>query len=193
MKSLSKLIFRMTVLASVAFLFFIFSCFSSQAATLSVTPNSGTYEVGSTFDVSIMLNTEGESINAVKTSLSFSQNTLQIVSPSAGNSIVTLWASPPTYNNNSGTVALEGGFPGGTNVTNGLITKITFRVKSTGTAIVKFQDDSKVLLDDGDGTETLDQTNSGIYTLTLPPPDGPQVISETHPDQSRWYNNSSVV
>lgn len=174
-------------------LFLISSLFFGEktcAATLSLTPNGGTYEIGSTFDVSIMLNTEGKSVNAVKASLSFPANILQVTSPSAGQSVVALWASPPTYSNSAGTISLEGGFPNGINVSNGLITKITFRVKGTGMAIIKFKDDSKVLLDDGKGTGALSQTNNGIYTLSLPPPAGPEVISETHPDQSRWYSNS---
>jgi hypothetical protein len=175
--------------------FFVFLALGekAEAATLSLSPSSGTFEVGSTFDVSIMLNTEGQSVNAVKASLSFPADSLQIASPSAGQSIVGIWASPPSFSNSAGTISLEGGFPDGSNVTNGLITKITFRVKSTGTAIVKFKDDSKVLLDDGKGTGALSQTNNGIYTLTLPPPAGPEVVSETHPDQSRWYNNTSAV
>ncbi len=163
------------------------------AATLSLTPGGGSYEVGSTFDVSIMMNTEGKGVNAVKASLSFPADILQVTSPSAGQSAVTLWASPPTYSNSAGTISLEGGFPGGTNVSNGLIAKITFRVKGTGTAIVKFLDDSKILLDNGKGTGALSQTNNGIYALTLPPPSGPEVISETHADQSRWYGFSSAV
>lgn len=173
--------------------FFLLSGEKASAATLSLTPGSGTFEVGSTFDVSVMLNTEGKSVNAIKASLFFSANILQVASPSAGQSTVTLWASPPTYSNTSGTITLEGGFPNGANLTNGLVTRITFRVKGTGTAIVKFQDNSKVLLDDGKGTETLSQTNNGIYTLTLPAPAGPEVVSETHPDQSRWYNTTSPV
>lgn len=174
--------------------FFLFSSGEKAcAATLSLTPASGTFEVGSTFDVSIMLNTEGQSVNAVKASLSFPADSLQVASPSAGQSVVTLWASPPVYSNSAGTITLEGGFPNGANVSSGLITKITFRVKGTGTAIVKFKDDSNVLLDDGKGTGSLSQTNSGIYTLTLPPPAGPVVVSETHPDQSRWYNNSAAI
>jgi hypothetical protein len=195
MNSIPKSILRTTTLT--IFVFFALVFFATEqnasAATLSLTPGSGTYEVGSTFDVSIMLNTEGSSVNAVKASLFFSADSLQVTSPSTGQSIVTLWASPPTYSNSAGTILFEGGFQNGTNVTSGLITKITFRVKSTGTAIIKLKDDSKVLLDDGKGTDVLSQTNNGIYTLTLPPPAGPEVGSETHPDQSRWYNNPSVA
>lgn len=188
-------IFKIQLALLVLIFFFLFFSHTEKvsAATLSVTPFVGTFEVGSTFDVSLMLNTEGKNVNAIRASLSFPADILQVVSPSAGNSAITLWTSPPTYNNSTGTIIFEGGFQNGVNITNGLITKITFRVKSVGTAIIRFKDDSKVLLDDGKGTGALSQTNNGIYTLTLPPPAGPEVISETHPDQSRWYNNSSVI
>ena len=51
-----------------------------------------------------------------------------------------------------------------------LISTITFRVVDTGTAAVKFLDTSKVLLNDGQGTDALSQMTDGIYTLTVPPP-----------------------
>ncbi|MDO8530140.1 MAG: cohesin domain-containing protein [bacterium] len=178
---------------AIFFLVFFASAPKAEAATLSVGPTSGTFTVGSTFDVSLYLNTEGQSVNTLGIEMSFSPDKLQLVSPSAGKSIISVWAAPPKFNNQSGRIELQGGIPGGVNVSNGLITTLTFRVKSVGTSVLKFLDASRVLLNDGLGTDALKDTSSGIYQLILPPPAGPLVISETHPDQGKWYSNSSVA
>lgn len=164
----------------------------AQAASLIVGPTAGTFTVGSTFDVSIFLNTDNQVINALEVFLSFPPDKLQLVSPTAGKSVVSIWTSQPRFNNATGRVDLQGGVPGGVNVSSGLVTTLTFRVKSVGSAIIKFLDNSKVLLNDGLGTDALGQTQNGVYNLILPPPAGPTVVSETHPEQGRWYSNPSV-
>jgi len=165
----------------------------ARAASLSVSPSTGTFTVGSTFNVSILLNTDGKIINALEVSLGFPPDKLQVVSPSTGQSIISIWTAQPRFDNQTGRINLQGGIPGGINVSNGLVTTVTFRVKSVGTAILKFLDDSKVLLHDGKGTDVLEQKINGTFQLVLPPPAGPLVVSETHPDQTIWYNNLNIL
>ncbi len=174
-------------------LIFICSAEKAKATSLSVSPSTGTFEVGSTFDVSLFLNSENKNVNAIRVALEFPPDRLQLVAPTAGQSIVSLWAAYPQYSNAEGTVELQGGVPGGINTGQGLITKLTFRVKSLGPAMIKIMDESKVLANDGGGTDVLDKTSSGVYELVLPAPKGPVVASETHQDQSQWYNNQNVV
>jgi len=164
-----------------------------QAASFTLSPSAGSITIGSTFDVSILLDTQGKSINAVEMSLSFPTDKLQIVSTSAGKSIIGVWTSQPRYDNQNGRINLQGGVPGGINVSGGLITTVTFRTRAVGTAFLKFLPNSKALLNDGYGTDALEQTQNGVYQLILPPPAGPIVASETHPDQSRWYQSQTVV
>ena len=180
--------------ALLAFLFSTFAGISSaQAATLSVSPSGGTFSVGSTYNVSILLNTEGESINVIDIGLRFPSDKIQLISPSTGQSIVEVWTSPPRFNNQKGEIKLQGGIPGGINVSRGLVTNLTFRVKQVGTATLRFEDVSRVLLNDGKGTDVLKDIRSGIYDFVLPPPAGPLVVSETHPDSALWYPNPNVV
>jgi len=162
------------------------------ASSLTISPSAGTFTVGSTFDVSIFLNTKDQLVNAVNVSLSFPTDKLQIVSPSVGQSIIGIWTTSPTYNNQLGTINFQGVMPRGINVSSGLVSRISFRVKSVGLAMVRFLDNSKVLLHDGAGTDVLEQKVNGIFNLVLPPPAGPLVISETHPDQSLWYANPNI-
>jgi hypothetical protein len=167
--------------------------FVARAATLSVGPATGSFQVGSTFDVSVFLDTEGESVNTISLALSFPPETLQLVAPSAGNSIIGIWSAQPQFNNIEGRVEFQGGVPGGTSVSKGLISTLTFRVRSVGSGLVRFLDSSRVLLNDGRGTDALRNTSNGFYQFVLPPPAGPIVISETHQVQSEWYANPNVV
>lgn len=164
-----------------------------SAASLTLEPAHGTFVVGSTFEVSIYLNTEGQSVNALDLSIQFPSAKLQMVSPATGNSIIGVWTSQPRFDNQAGTVRLQGGIPGGINVSKGLVATLTFRARGVGGAVVKFGADSKVLANDGRGTDILKQTQNGVYELGLPPPLGPNVASPTHSDQTKWYSNPTVV
>lgn len=166
---------------------------SAGAASLSLNPSGGTYTVGSTFDVVISLNTEDTSINALRTSLAFPPDKLQIVPGGAERSIITVYSSPPRFDNQAGIVDLQGGIPGGINASNGQVISLTFRIKAVGTAIIKFRDESQVLANDGLGTDVLKNSQNGIYNLVLPPPAGPIVVSKTHPDQATWYANPTAL
>ena len=180
------------------FVIFFLICFfaadsSAHAATLSLSPPIGTFSVGSTFNMSILLDTTGQSVNALSSLISFPPDMLQVVSPSLGQSVVGVWTNAPKFDNVNGTLSFEGGIPDGIVADNALVSTITFRVKSVGTAIVKFIDPSKVLANDGLGTNVLSQTTSAIYSLQLPPPEGPAVVSPTDPDQSQWYQSTTTT
>jgi hypothetical protein len=187
------------ILAGVLSAVFTFSVFSfvfvpearAANATLSISPNSGTFMVDSTFDVSIYLDTQERSINTLELNLKFPPDKLQLVSSSTGKSIIGIWTSLPKFDNQHGTISLVGGIPGGINVSRGLVASFTFRAKAVGTAVIKFEN-SLVLLNDGFGTEIPTQNQNSVFDLVLPPPAGPIVVSETHPDQTRWYKQNSV-
>lgn len=167
---------------------------SASAGTLMLSPTSGAFTVGSTFDVQILLDTEGKSVNALDVDLRFPPDKLQLVTPKTNLSVISVWTSQPQFNNVTGQVRLQGGIPRGINVNNALVATLTFRVKAVGTAIVRFStDNSKVLLNDGQGTNDLRHQEDALYTLILPPPAGPQVVSETHPNQAVWYSNTSAI
>lgn len=175
--------------------FFVFPQVSEAApVSLYLGPSGGTFTVGSTFTVSLYLNTGGSSINAIEANLSFPPDKLQVVTPSAGKSLIEIWVNQPSFSNENGTLRFQGTVPSpGINTESGLISTVTFRVKSTGQAIIKILDDSRVLLNDGKGTDALGQVTNGIYNFVLPPPAGPIVNSPTHPDQEKWYQTDSVV
>jgi len=174
-------------------LFFIRVDFTEAGgASLYLSPQTGTFFVGSTFDVSIFVNTGENNVNAVEVDLKFDQKKLQIASPTAGRSFIAVWISQPTFSNTEGTATFQGGVPSpGINTSSGLVSTVTFRAINPGEVAVSILDSSQVLLDDGKGTNILSSVGRGVYKIIIPPPEGPKVFSPTHPDQNKWYNNNS--
>ncbi len=164
----------------------------AQGASFYFSPTTSTFFVESTFDVSIFVNTGGNKINAVKVDLKFDSKKLQIASPTAGKSFISVWISQPTYSNIKGTASFQGGIPSpGINTSAGLVSSITFRAIAPGETTISFLDSSQVLLDDGKGTNILNSMGRGVYDIIIPPPEGPKVFSSTHSDQNKWYKNNN--
>ncbi len=164
----------------------------AKGASLYLSPSSGTFKVGSTFDVSIFVNTGGESINAVEVNLKFDPKKVQITTPSTGKSFVSVWISQPTFSNIRGTASFRGGVPSpGINTSSALVSTVTFRTISPGDTAISIERSSRVLLDDGKGTDILTSLGKGNYKIIIPPAMGPLVSSSTHPDQNEWSKNNS--
>ncbi|MFH1401566.1 MAG: cohesin domain-containing protein [Parcubacteria group bacterium] len=164
----------------------------AAGASFYLSPNAGTFYVGNTFDVSVFVNTGDNNVNAVQAVLKFDPKKLQIASPTAGKSFISVWIAQPSYSNIEGTASFQGGIPSpGINTSSGLVSTITFRAISPGETTISFSDSSQILLDDGKGTNILTSVSRGVYRLSVPPPEGPEVFSSTHPDQNKWYKNNN--
>ena len=161
-------------------------------AEISITPPSGTFTQGSTFEVPMYLNTKGNKVGALELHIRFDPDTLAVVKPSGGSSIIGLWIEAPSYDNSRGTITLIGGVPNGIVTESGLIANITFQAKAAGSASVSVQDSSRILLADGVGSPADHASNRASYTIVAKPPGGVTVFSETHPLRDRWYNNPTI-
>lgn len=165
----------------------------AAGASLQFSPSQGEYLVDSTFEVSIIVNSGGNSINAVETVITFPPDKLQVVNPSIGKSFIQIWIAGPSFSNTDGRITFQGGLPApGVSTSAGIVSTIQFRAKSAGIATLKFSDDSKVLANDGQGTNILTSKAQASFALKLAPPAGPKVFSSSHEDQNRWYNNREV-
>ena len=161
-------------------------------ASLYFSPAAGTFFVGSTFDVSVFINTGGEDVNAVEVNVKFDSTKLQIASPTAGKSFIEVWVAQPTYSNVKGEMNFIGGVPTpGINTSAGLVSTVTFRAISPGETTVLFLASSKVLRNDPEGTNILTSKGRGVYNLIIPPPEGPRIFSTTHPDTNKWYKDNN--
>ncbi|MEK7612135.1 MAG: cohesin domain-containing protein [Patescibacteria group bacterium] len=181
------------ILASAA-LFFGASVLHAHAATLRLTPATGSFILGSTFDVSVILNTQNEPVNTLEVELEFPPDKLQIANPSLGKSIVQIWASPPTFSNQEGRIYFVGGIPSpGINTSEGVVQSFTFRVVAPGEAFIKFGNNNSILSNDGFGTDVLKQKSPASFKLILPPQQGPDVFSPTHPEEGKWYKDINPI
>lgn len=156
-------------------------------------PRSGSFVEGSTFDIPILVNTKGVSVNGIEVRVIFDKNKLEIVKPSSGNSIIGVWVEPPGYDNSKGNASYVGVIPNGIVTNSGLVGTITFRAKSVGHASVSLSSNSKILLNDGLGTEAQVEAGRGEYDVIPKAPEGVKIYSDTHPFQDEWYKNNSPV
>jgi hypothetical protein len=158
---------KILILFSVLFSFCLVLPIMAQAATLYLEPSTAFHQVGETFIQEVRINLEpNEVINVVEVNLQYPANLLEVKDISFGNSILTLIPEKPkislvpceTYGS-CGLISFGGGIIGGyTGKISGdpglsnLIAKIIFHSLSEGVAKINFQDDSRVLLNDGYGT-----------------------------------------
>lgn len=162
-------------------------------AILKIDPPQGTFFVGSSFDISIILDTGGETINAVEAELRFPPNILQVTTPTAARSFIAIWTSPPSFSNQEGYVRFQGGIPApGLKTSQGVLSTITFRAVQPGSVTLELKN-SRVLLADGSGRDILSTALGARYTIEIPPPQGPRVYSPTHPEFTKWYQDKNAT
>jgi hypothetical protein len=133
-----------TILASLSLAVLLpVSALASGSASLNLSPSSGSYKAGQTFNVNIMVNPGSDKVDTVRTKLSFSTDVLEIKNFSVG-SAFTYQAGANSFDNKTGTFSWGAGIPGGTTSSANFGT-ITFLVKSQGTGLVSISNDSLAL------------------------------------------------
>lgn len=169
--------------------YFLFSD-SVSAASLYFAPQSQTIYQDESFVVEVRLDTEDEEINVVEVGLTFPANLLKAVDFNKGNSILTLWPKEAIIREEE--ITFLGGIPNGFKG-EGLLGKIIFWGKEIGEAKIIFKEDSKVLLNDGKGTAAELNFSEGNYEIIEKPEGLPQISSESHPDQNKWYKSKPLA
>lgn len=137
----------------------------NQKADILLLPKDNTVAlVNQNFETIIGVNTINP-INAVEATISFPADSLEVVSISKENSILTFWVKESSFSNTSGTIEFSGvltgkvGFSGA-----GEILIITFKPKKLGEAKINFTN-AEILASDGEGTNITGNKNSVIYSV----------------------------
>jgi len=163
-------------------------------AEIFISPRSGTFLVGSTFEVPVYIDTKGNNINAINLVINFDPKKVVVVNPSGGKSIIGIWAEVPDINNTLGTASFAGIIPSpGIVTSSGLIITMTFKVLTSGDTRISVNEQTSAHLNDGLGSEILLTKNGSSYTFQNRAPNGVIIYSDTHPSQDTWYNNNSPV
>ncbi|MBI4050162.1 MAG: hypothetical protein HY398_01805 [Candidatus Doudnabacteria bacterium] len=162
---------------------------SAQAASLYISPASGSFSLGSNFSVTVRTDTQGQAVNTAEATISYSSN-LELVSVAQGGTFYL--ASPGSPAKGQGSAYFGGGLPSpGYTGGAGHVGTLTFRGTSVGSATITVGS-GKALLNDGQGTNALAATAGGRYTITPPAVAAPEVGSPTHPKEEAWYAKNEV-
>lgn len=148
-----------------SFVFLLFFANTALAASLNLSPSSGSYKVGDTINVRVILSSSDQSANAVSGTIDFPSALLTLSYISKASSIVSLWAVEPSYSNTKGTASMEGIILNGYTGSNGTILTLSFKAKAVGTANIKFTS-SSVLANDGQGSNILTGTSQANFGIT---------------------------
>lgn len=152
----------------------------SHAATLYMDPNTAEINRGDVVSVALRLDTdEGECVNTIDATIEYSEN-IQPIDTSRGGSVMSLWLEEPKIDKANNTITFAGGIPNGycgriigdPRLTNTVL-EIVFRSPGLqiGTsdngnvAKVNFGDSTRVLLNDGFGTDATLKTFGSEITL----------------------------
>ena len=166
-----------------ALVFFCFTSFS-YAATLQLSPGTGSYSSGQTFTAAVRVVPAGQNVNAVEATLKYDPAVLSVVSVNKNGSAFSLWTVEPTFSNTAGTITFGGGSPAPFSATSNLI-NITFRTVKEGTGAVSFSSAS-ILAADGRGTDVYQTSAAASFVIAAastptPPPDTPTPTTTTPP------------
>lgn len=161
-------------------LFFIFMAGGANAAQVYFDPQLTTYKVGDSFTVSVVLDTEGQPINAVEINI-LAPELLKIKNISKRGSVIQLWVSEPSFSGK--VINLTGGIPGGTTTSKGTIAKITFEAAAVGEGNIVFLSNSSILINDGLGTK-LDITTVGGPVFQIVPRPKETVTAPPKPEKT---------
>lgn len=191
---------------------------TASAADLSLSPGTGSYSAGQTFTVTLKAVPNGDSVNAVESTLTFDPTVLSVVSVSKTGSAFSLWTTEPTFSNTAGTVTFGGGSPTPFTTTSNLLS-VTFRAVTEGAGTVGFKN-SSILAADGRGTDVFKNATPATFSVTAAstptptptqsptesedtdttedqqaiifgdPPRAPEIGSQVFLDPEVWYNET---
>jgi len=142
-----------------------------EAASLSLSPSSGTHETGDTFTVDLKVDTGGEGAMTVDSVIKFDSTRLEVSSVSAGSFMTDMQKS---LDNSTGSLVIYNfsSQPLTSAVGGGVLASIVFKAKAAGTASVTFvceagaATDSSVWNVAAEDILTCGSIGSGSYTIS---------------------------
>jgi hypothetical protein len=146
-----------------SFTVMLFLADTAYAASLWLSPTSGTYGKNAMVKVNVGVDTAGEAINAVQANINYPADKLQFSSVSTSGSALTIFAEKT---GGGGVVRIAGGIPSPGITGSKFIAVVYFKVLAdSGTATLTFTGDSSVLKN-SDNSEALSARGSSTFTLS---------------------------
>jgi len=146
------------------------------AAEISFDTKTNSVTAGQQFQAGVVLNTNGEEINAVEGKIIFPSDLLKLKEIRDANSIISFWVDKPKLESD-GQIAFSGIIPGGYRGPKGLLLTLIFVSKKEGQGTIELQN-AKTLLNDGNGTEAALSIAPYQFTISqaVSAPSAPLVV-----------------
>lgn len=142
------------------------------AATISFSSPSSTVRSGDQLTVSLVLDTKGDTVNAIEGSIRLSPS-LKVLRVYDGQSIVPLWNTRPQVSKTSSAISFSGIMPGGYSGDNGLVFSFDLEAQKTGEVVIETKD-LLLLRNDGLGSEV--STTSKPLIMKIEPRVGSSTV-----------------
>jgi hypothetical protein len=172
------------------FLFFLPLSFA-EAATLYFSPQQQEVYEGEAFVSEIRVQTSQEVINAIDVEIVFPPELLEVTDLSMGGSMFGVVPIKPEYDNEEGSIIIQGGTPGGFSG-DGLLATIFFEAKSQGSGLVIATEDASVFLHDGVGTPLKLNSLPADYTIAKRPENLPIIEVQGQTAQNTWIRSATI-
>ncbi|MBI3888447.1 hypothetical protein HY311_01495 [Candidatus Nomurabacteria bacterium] len=125
---------------------------ASYASEISFDSKGNQFTLGEEFIISMQVDTQGQSINAIEGSINFPIDLVDIKEVRDGNSVVNFWLEKPDISK-PGVIRFAGITPGGFSGARNALFSIVLRATGEGNGII-YGTDLQSLLSDGMGTST---------------------------------------
>ncbi len=146
-------VFALAVLVVAVIALLLWTKSHDQSAKINLAlPSSVT--TGATFEVPLKVSVK-QAINAGEFYFNFPADRLSVKEIKKDNSFFTLWVKDsPAFDNQTGSIYLAGGLPTpGFSGTDGMIATVVFTAKASGQATISLNSRSRILANDGNGTQ----------------------------------------
>jgi hypothetical protein len=184
---------KFVYLFTISFGLFLFGKIA-DAASIYLSPSEQIVSTDSTFIIDVLVDSDKEIINAIKTQITYPTDYLEVIDLNYGDSFLTLWPEQPNNESQNGIINFTGGTPEGSYVFDAKALSITFRAKRAGLANINFvSEKTSIHLNDGKGTSLKTDTGASNLTITAPSSQAIIISSPSHPDQDRWYSENDFI
>lgn len=134
-------------------MFAFFFSRSVFAANIELSAEKNVFQKNEVFTITILLNTEGQSINTLEGDLKYDANFIKAENINIGGSFINFWVEKPDIKT-PGVIHFSGITPGGVSVAQGEIFKVIFQTQKTGNTLLSL-DSVNLFLNDGQGSTVL--------------------------------------
>lgn len=170
-------------------------------STLAFEPSFDTFARSDSHRIAIRVRTGGEAINVAGVIIQYDPKMIEVEEIITENS----FCSPSLFieksiDNEKGEVNISCGLPSpGFSGIEGTVSELIIRIKEDGNFSLYFGQDTKILANDGFGTDVLRLATDGSYESvnSIWPKEGEYqnrllVFSSSHPNSEKWYNDKNI-